>query len=371
MTPTQKLLELACSPEVDGLVDASGYCYFCGGECKRGVPVEDWFKSSFTDQNRARCPSASHVCQACSHITLWTAPPGRPPGKCPSCTGTGKITKIQKKGKSKNAKVGDPCESCEGSGVSCKGYNWRLFSHLYEENWQQSGQQAPGYVNCTKGDKPLIRAFLDRAHSGKWFAAIADSGQKHILPLTRWNFGSNTSAGIVMFDEAEVQIPGDVSLIAITCDLLTAGATKDEILSGDYRLATIERCGDSVRVFERIARDERGGNWFDLAVWLAQRDEAAVEQRLENEKAAKKEATSAKQRTKNPARNAGDRNDTVNTKRVPARSKGQASAGLLDPPREQDAGGGAPVQVSQSLGDPIPGGNAANQRRQLGLWGND
>lgn len=370
MTPIQKLWHVAGCPEVASEESASGYCYFCAGLLLCGVPVDDWLKSSFTDQNRARCPAATHLCQACAHITLWTAPPGRPPGKCPSCSGTGKITKIQKKGKSKNATLGDDCESCKGSGVSGKGYNWRLFSHLLEENWQQLGQQEPGYVNCTKGNKPLIRAFLERKHVGNWFAAIADSGQKHILPLTRWNFGNVMTSGIVMFDEAEVQVPGDVSLIASTCDLLTAGATKDEILSGDYRFVTIERCADMVRAFERGAKTQRGGNWFNLAIWLAQRDEVAVKQRLENEKAAK-EATSAKQRTKKPVRNADNRDDTRNQKRIPARSKRQASAGLLDSNRKQNASGGASIEISKPLGNPVPGGNATHERGQLGLFGAD
>ncbi|MEN6535534.1 MAG: hypothetical protein ABFD89_17855 [Bryobacteraceae bacterium] len=371
-TPTQTLHELAGIPTVEGATEASGYCYFCAGKVSRGIPIDSWLKSSFTDQNRARCPSATHICEACAHITLWTAPPGRPPGNCPSCSGTGKITKIQKKGKSKNATVGDDCESCKGSGVSSKGYNWRLFSHLYEENWQQPGQQAPGYANCTKGDKPLIRAFLEREHAGNWFAAVSDSGQKHVLPLTRWNFGNSSAAGVIMFDETEAAIPDDVSIIATACDLLTAGATKDELLTGDYRIATIERCGESVREFERTHKQWRGGPWFELVVWLAQRDEEQVEARHESEKSAKKEAAeNAKQRTSRPARDKSHKPDPGSQKRVHARSKGQASAGLLDQNRKQNAGGGAPSEVSEPLVHPVPAGHAADKRGQFGLFGSD
>jgi hypothetical protein len=371
MTPAQTLYELAGLPLVGGAIEASGYCYFCAGVVSRGVPIDDWLKSSFTDQNRARCPSATHICEACSHVTLWTAPPGRPPGKCPSCSGTGKITKIQKKGKSKNATIGDPCESCEGSGVSSKGYNWRLFSHMFEENWRQSGQQAPGYANCTKGDKSLIRAFLERKHAGNWFAAISDSGQKHILPLTRWNFGNGTTAGSVMFDETDIQIPEDTSLIASTCDLLTAGATKDELLSGDYRVATIERCGERVREYEMAARKWRGGGWFDLGVWLAQRDEEQVAARQEAEKAAKKEAASAKQRRTKPARDVGGRDDPRGENRVPTRVQGAAKPRLLDPSGQQDASSGAASEIGKPLVHAVPGGDAVVKRGQLGLFGSD
>jgi hypothetical protein len=217
----------------------------------------------------------------------------------------------------------------------------------------------------------LIRAFLERKHAGNWFAAVSDSGQKHLLPLVRWNFGNDSTGGSVMFDEAEVRIPNDVSIIAQTCDLLTSGATKDEILTGSYRLATIERCPDAVRAFESAHKQWRGGSWFELVVWLAQRDEAAVEARLENEKAAKKEADSAKQRTKRPARNQDHRPDLGSEKRVHARVQKKAGVGLLDTDRKQNASGGASREVGEPLVHSVSAGDATHECRQLGLFGND
>jgi hypothetical protein len=247
-----------------------------------------------------------------------------------------------------------------------------LFSHLYEEDWRQEGQQAPGYVNVTKGDKPLIRAFLERKHAGNWFAAVSDSGQKHVLPLTRWNFGNGSPTGVVMFDETEVAIPEDISIIATACDLLTVGATKDELLTGDYRIATIERCSKQVRDFERDHKQWRGGPWLDLVVWLAQRDEEQVATRIEAEKTAKKEATeNAKQRTKRPARDKSHQPDLGSKKCVHARVQGEGGTGLLDQDRKQDASVSAASEVSQPLVHAVPAGHAADKRGQLGLFGTD
>jgi len=251
-------------------------CYLCGGSASTGDPVGEWMGANFTDQNRDRNPAGGFVCSAC-------------------CFVSSRITEV----KGRPAKDGKKFGGC-----------FRNYSHCVE---------GAEYFNASKGEKPLIRAFLERKHACEWGAAIADSGQLHVIPFTRMNFGNGTTAGVVLFDKQDIAIPDDVSLISSTCDLLTAGATKDEILSGDYRIATIERCGETVRKYEREAQPERGGNWFDLVVWLAQRDEEQVATRLEIEKAAKKEKDDANKRTKKPARNAGDRDDSRGKKRVSTR----------------------------------------------------
>jgi len=301
-------------------------CYLCAGESLVGELTSYWMGANFTDQNRSRNPIGKFVCSACLFVTS-------------------RITEVS----GRPAKEGKKFGGC-----------FRNYSHLAE------GSE---YTNASKGQKPTIREFIEREHSEPWGAAIADSGQKHVIPFTRMNYGNHTTAGVVMFDEAEIQIPSDVSLILHTCYLLTAGATKDEVLSGDYRIATIERCADTVREYEREARCHRGGNWFELVVWLAQRDESAVAQRLEDEKAAKKEKDDANKPTKKPTRNADNRDDSGSKKCIPTRMQGTPESGLLDTNREQDAGSIAPSKVSEPLVHAVPGGNAADKRGQLGLFG--
>lgn len=367
LTPPQLCHQLAGSPAVDGAEPASGFCYFCAGQVVRGVPLRTFLSSSFTDQNRVRCPAASHVCEACAHLSLWTSPPGRPPGKCPTCDGTCLVARIDKKGKAKECKIGDPCPKCNGAGVSVKGYNWRLFSHLYEEGWASPEQQAPGYLNVNKGDKPAIRAFIERHHQGRWFAAVADSGQKHILQLTRWNSGNDSSAGLVLLDELIVHVPADTSLIAKACHLLTSGATKDEIESGQYRFVTVERCETTIREFEAEHRGTRGSPWFALALWLAQRDEAAVEDRLKKEKEEKRARQATTREAAKPARRGGARNPGS----VPKRAKRTPPARLLDAAGKQPVAGSGASQEHAPLRDQGPVRDAAPERGQLQLFGSD
>jgi len=80
-----------------------------------------------------------------------------------------------------------------------------------------------------------------------------------------------------------VTVPADTSLIGELCDMLTDGATKEELERGEYRPATWTRLGkDRIRDFERTHGITRGA-WFRVAVWLAQRNEEQVATRLEKE----------------------------------------------------------------------------------------
>ena len=241
------------SPPVDGHSVLSGSCYVCGGTISRGTPVVDWMSSSYTDQNRVARPASTHVCESCGFITSRLSPvPGRP----------------AKEGKS-------------------FGGNYRNYSHLWESGWcappcGEDTESLGEYVNASKGQKPLIRSFLERKHTGDWFAAIADSGQKHVLPYTTINAPGR--GGVIMFDDAIVNVPVDTSLIGVMVQLLTDGATKEEIERGDYRPVTWQRIGkDRLREFERSHGKNRG-HWFALSIWLAQRDEESVAERMAHEK---------------------------------------------------------------------------------------
>lgn len=267
MTPTQEIHKICGNPKVHGCDGVSGVigCYVCGGQVARGVPVASWMPDTFTDQTRVALPASPAVCESCCYVMSRTSPvPGRPP----------------KEGKS-------------------FGGNFRNYSTLWEPGWDappfgDDGTRIDGYANASKGQKQIIRSFLERDHVSEWFAAIADSGQKHVLPYATINPPGR--AGVVLFDERRVAIPRNVSLVGILCQLLTDGATKEEIEHGDYRPVTWQRIGaDRLREFERSHGQARG-NWFALALWLAQRDELEVSARIEREKVEKE---SAKSRSKN------------------------------------------------------------------------
>lgn len=243
------------------------HCWVCGGSSfHRGIPTADFGGASFVGQNRVRAWLSPWVCEPCVYFCSRTEPvPGRP----------------AKEGKKFGA-------------------NYRNLSHLYDDVLPTP------YVNASKGEKPVILAWLRQPHAGTWFAAIADSGQKHTIPWAPLN--PPGSRGRVLFDEQTITLP-DADGWRIVDDLialLTAGATKEEIGAGHYSPRAWFLCGDQIRAFEATWGTRlRGGDWFDLALWLAQRDEDAVEERLAAEqatKAEKKARAKAAAKTEKPRR---------------------------------------------------------------------
>lgn len=297
MTPPQIVYVAHGSPPVDGCAPAEGRCYVCCGEVVRGKSVRSWMGSGFSDHARVLCPSSPIVCEACCYVTSRITPVlGRPAGACSVCDGTLLVTKVPKAGKGSKSRKGDPCPKCDGTGQNPGGSNFRNVSHFYEAGWE--GIQAPCYGNCSKGEKPAIRAFLEREHAGPWFAAIGDTGQLHVLPFAQMN--GTGRRGVVLFERTLVSV-GDVALIGAVADLLTAGATKEEIQSGDYGPNAWRLCEPQIREFEERYAKHRGGGWFSLSVWVAQRNEEEVQRRM----AAEKEERDA--RKKKPARARKDR----------------------------------------------------------------
>lgn len=215
-------------------------CQVCAGPATRVVEHRAWASPHNTDQNRVRAPGSPWVCAACVYFHSRTAPvPGRPPA---------------------------PGKKLGG--------NYRNYSHLFE-----AARGGAAYVNASKAEKPAILAFLRRPKAGLWWAAIADSGQKHVIPWAPVN--PPMTRGRVRFEETEVLLPAPAGW-AIVDDmraLLTAGATKNEIASGSYEPGAWRRCRGALEAFEEAWARGRHGSWFKLALWLAQRDEEAVAKR--------------------------------------------------------------------------------------------
>lgn len=269
MTPSALVWTAHGSPIVAGCAVVVGGCYLCAGVTGRGMPTTDWMGDGFTSQTLARCPWSQHVCEPCCHITSRVSPVlGRAP----------------KEGKA-------------------FGGNFRNYSHAHDER---------GYFNASKGEKPLIRMFIEREHTAPWFLAVAESGQKHVLPFSRMNGPGR--AGVVLLDEQTIDVPADVSLIAEMTALLTAGVTKDELASRDYYARSWKESRSVVEAFEASHGAKRGGGWFTLALWLAQRDEAEYAERI------------AEKETRDTQR----RDDSRAAKCVPTRAGREAADDVLD-----------------------------------------
>lgn len=224
---------------------ACAVCWQCGGDAERGRDLAGWLPETHGNQTRVQAPGSPWVCEACVHVSSRVSPvPGRPPA--------------------------------EGKAL---GGNWRNYSHLVEDG------APPTLVSASKGEKRIIRAFVTAVHERPWGAAIAESGQKHVLPFTPMN--APGKGGVVAFDDRRVTVlPGAVDLLDAMDAVLTStatvrrgvvvGATKAEMESGEWGDAAWSLAPREVRCFEAQFGRLRGGGWFALAVWLAQRDDAAV-----------------------------------------------------------------------------------------------
>lgn len=224
---------LAGAPPQDGckLLPDHARCWLCGGAAVRGLRRGAWMGALFVGQNRVRDIRAEHVCEACIYVCARLSPvPGRPP----------------KEGK----KLGG---------------NFRNYSH--------SGELSDGrwtWTTYSKGEKPALLAWLRREKHKAWFCGIADSGQKHLLPWVPVN--PSPQGSLALFEERRMRL-GDFALVEDMTALLTAGAMKEEALTGDYGVRTWMRASGAIRAFEARHRGERGGAWFALAHFLAQRKE--------------------------------------------------------------------------------------------------
>lgn len=337
MTPARIVHALAGSEHVEGASDIEdgGPCYLCALPVTRGMLVSKWQGASFTDQNKCRSNGAAHVCEACVWACAWNAPPG--------FYGPHNPRELDAKGNLK------------------KGVNLRLYSHVYD---------AGTYAFANKADKPRIREWLRAPKRGPWFAAIADTGQKHTLPWTPINGGPH---GSILFEEAEIDLPRDDDgwrVLDDTIALLTAGATKDEVLRGDYRAQTYQRCAAEVMAYERAHASQRGGAWHRLIVWLAQRDEDEVAARQEAEKVtkdAKKQRAKAADRGRKGAAPKGDRaRDPVAAGPVPRQRRKRVEA--LDADRGPDPSGGASEREPAGVGEQAQERPADQPDQQLALF---
>ena len=266
-SPTKWCWMAAGSPRHEDCVDSSGQCWVCGGQSNRTMPRSKWLGATYTGQNRVKAWHSDVICEPCVFLHSRTFPvPGRPPGKCSGCDGTRAVTKVPSKGKVSRSKVGDPCPKCNGTGLAEFGGNWRNYSVLVEVV-----DGVPELVTASKGEKSIIREWLQRRKKGMWFAALAESGQKHVIPSAPLN--AEGIIGLVQFEETTIPIGEDWSLLSAMEEALTQGVSKDAIGTGKYTVKQYQELEHAIEAFEAAHAHERGGDWFDLALFLAQKRE--------------------------------------------------------------------------------------------------
>lgn len=296
MSPVELLHRHIGAPRVEECesLGEQARCWLCGGAAVRGRKVAKWVGPAFTSQNRVRNPASDVICEGCVFICGRLSPvPGRPPAE-------GKTS----------------------------GGNWRNYSHWM---WEVGGKWR--YDNASKGEKHKLRAFLAKPKPGRWWLAVADSGQKHVIPWAPINGPGNH--GFVAMDDVTVEVSLIMLLVDTMSALLTAGATKDELLSGKWTARAWSLLGERIDNFEGGWNYLRGTNKYGLAVWLAQRDEAAVQARLEEEK---------RERATKRGR-AAARGDGANGGKLVAR--GEEAQGDAASPAGGPGGGGAPAVPEQ------------------------
>lgn len=203
--------------------DKHGRCRFCGNE-STGEAFSTWVKPTFTDFDKLQ--TGEIVCHDCLFFFNEAS-----------------TELAARMGKDKPQKM-------------------RNYSHfIVKGEW----------VPLSKGNKAEMRALL-LGDTFPELAAIADSGQKHIVfRATRNPIGSK--AGWVQFEEQRIYlVPDDLRKLLDPIEALYETFSKGEIESGEYAGYRILKFGlERWQQFEGQIKPWRGNPIFALALFLAQK----------------------------------------------------------------------------------------------------
>jgi len=129
------------------------------------------------------------------------------------------------------------------------------------------------WMPLSKGDKTTMTKLL-LATPFPELAAIAESGQKHIVfRATRNSAGGK--AGWVQFEEQSLWLePDELRIVLDVVEPALSVFSKSEIGSGNYLLHRIMTYGlETWQKLETIVKPLRGGLFFSLVIFLAQKRE--------------------------------------------------------------------------------------------------
>ena len=213
-------------------------CYLCGAT---PAPNKLNLKNTFTAHNLAACPSSTNLCDRCdfsinTRANYWNEAKGK-------------------------------------------------YSLIYARNWSwlyQGDQLLSPIFDGHHGGFPIVKNLATRMEMRDWLLnppeppftiAIGESGQKHILFLAKE--GQSKEMFPVQFELDSVWIYRDRIAKDLECFelLMGLGANKTEILSGEYRSATLMDAiihPDFDRWETAIAR-LRGSRYLELISHVAQR----------------------------------------------------------------------------------------------------
>jgi hypothetical protein len=226
LIPSRILFELAGCPYQDGCFLKEFTCWLCGESSSNGMLISNWKGANFVDQNKSKCYSSDMICECCIWTCSWVPPPGYDTSK-----------------------------------VEKRGPNLRLFTHLWSDNY--------GYEFYTKKDKYLIFKWLCKKNKGDWFCAISDSGKKHILPWTPFNF-SESIGSVIRFETDNIILKDFwIDLVNDNSELLNVRITKNEILNCDYTYKSYLLNSELIFKYEKKWSNIRNSNLFKVCLWLS------------------------------------------------------------------------------------------------------
>jgi hypothetical protein len=202
-----------------------GKCKICG-QASDGVSFADWVKPTFTDFDKLQ--SGEIVCNACLFFFEEAS-----------------LELARRMGKDKPQRM-------------------RNYSHFVV-----NGEWTP----LSKGNKDKMRELL-LGDTFPELAAVADSGQKHVVFRAVRN-APNSKAGWVQFEEQRVFVkPDELRGLLEIVEGLYAGFSKGEIESGEYAGWRILQFGLPLwDELESKVKAIRGKPIFSLALFLAQRSD--------------------------------------------------------------------------------------------------
>jgi hypothetical protein len=212
-------------------------CYLCGNPGTK--PLE--LKATFTGHNAARCPNSKHLCDRCAWVLplrCWYFNPNK-----------GKWSKLFSRNWSWMF-VGDS-----------------LISPVIQGEYTEGNDTLAIVSNLpTRAD---IRGWLLNPPDPPFTIAIAESGQKHIIPWAQTAYSVNRFP--VQFELDTVYIDREHFTALLHCyeSLMLLGFSKTEIDSGEYRSDRLLRILSEWEPLEQKISLHRGTKTLELISHVA------------------------------------------------------------------------------------------------------
>lgn len=140
-----------------------------------------------------------------------------------------------------------------------------------------NGQWTP----LSKAHKRRMLELLSVPNAFPELAVIADSGQKHIAFQAKRN-EAGQSEGWVQFEEAALWVvPNKLKALIAVIEEMKQGFSEGVIESAEYEGAFVIKFGFAKwQRLENVIKQHRGTLLFNLALFLSQREDKAVEEKV-------------------------------------------------------------------------------------------